>query len=140
MVHKYKVTLANTAALTDVDKEQLLRKVTLFAEFKKKEAEVRKLKAAAEKSRDVIEASLNRICENLDGSKDFEIIIEGETASYLISSKSSSTTYYSQEDIQEKITKNQEELKQLRDTLVWASLGKEVIKSEPRITFNIKSL
>lgn len=135
-----RIALSNIKTLTDPEKERLLKQAELFVEFKRKEAEAKKLADSAKKARESIEATLNSLCEDLKSSKDFEITLEGDKEKYFISSKASSTTFYSEEDLQEKIKKNLEEKMELDNSLVWTRLGKEVIKSEPRVTFNIKTI
>lgn len=112
----------------------------VFADWKKKEADLKRAKDDADKARQLVTTQLKTFVPELKESQDYEITVEIEGNIYLVSSKASKQTYLSQEDLSNKIAGLAEMFAELNAHSITLANKGSVVKSAPKITFDIKKL
>lgn len=133
-----KINVASSTNLTEVEKILLIEKMESFASYKREKTAIDAQENNAKATRAEIVSLLGRVVPNLGSA--FELQIEGDKTSHIVSSKQSKTTYLDKDEMEEKIKELTANLDELKMRLVLVQNGAQIVKTEPKITFNIKTL
>lgn len=139
-INKIVLSTVTSDKITSDAASQLQKNLGVFAEYKRKEADFKAAETAAKQAREDVIKVLQELTSELKETQDFEVTVEGEKEIFLVTSKASKTTFLTTDDVEEKIEKTVAELAELQETKTLVSSGGHVIKSAPRITFNIKKI